>query len=140
MAVGLPFAIALEAPESVLDAVRVDCPTCPVSFACLARQGGTGYKWACCGSTGIETQVDGRKRLLVLDCAINNFGVRNNLDDFKVCPLCSGDIAVSVELDLIEWHLYVPTVHAKFPASVRRRIWQEARKEARKLKEKIKKP
>ena len=119
MRLGWPFAALLEVSPAQLDATRVDCGTCPVSIQCLAGDGGNGWRFDCCGATGVQVADGDGQLLLVMDCADNAFKARMHDKDLGVCPLCSGDLLKAHVLGMTDHHRYVPTAHAKHSTSVR---------------------
>jgi hypothetical protein len=134
MALGWPIKKLIEASPAQVDATRVDCGTCPVSLQCIAASGGNGWRFECCGSTGVE--VNGQ--LLIMDCQENRFEQRYEpAVSIKVCPLCSGDLVKGHLLGMSDHHRYVPTAHAKFPARVRLALWHKTMPEAVALKKRV---
>lgn len=117
-----------------LEAARVqpvDCGTCPVTLACAIGQGGTGYVFKCCGSTGVETQgSDGESLLLIIDCARHAFRnpheLAKSIGKDTTCPLCGGGIMDDVLLKLTAPCAWVPTVHARVPIETRLDVWRRA--------------
>ncbi len=122
------------------DIVVVDCPSCPVNLSCLTGKSGTGWRFDCCGTAGMDI----RGGQVMIDCGINQF-VRDEhiaLNRDK-CPLCTGGIMEAVELSqrnpfaLVNY--YLPTVHSKFQLAERltnlRRRRQEALAQTEETKE-----
>jgi hypothetical protein len=110
---------------------RVDCGTCPVTLACAIDQGGNGYTFDCCGSTAVEaTDDDGMPLLLIIDCGAHHFEKNEMSREMPECPLCSGEIADNVLLNLTTPCTWVPTVHAKVPVETRFDTWRRALPEA----------
>jgi hypothetical protein len=118
----LRFLDVVQQSERKLKEHVVDCGTCPVSMACAISQGGTGWRFQCCGSTSVS--IPGNT-LYIMDCGNNQFEV--NKDEFhrKVCPLCTGDIIESAVRGNTECYRYVPTVHAKVPLKTRLDVWRD---------------
>lgn len=95
----------------------VNCGTCPVTMACAVGQGGTGYEFECCRSTGV---VDAEGRMLAIDCTRHQFETRRVL---PLCPLCSGSI-VDGALREVQHAFWVPTIYAKVPVGQRIEAWR----------------
>ena len=117
----------LKLTERKLDSNTVDCGTCPVSLACAASQGGTGWRFPCCGAAAVETLVDRQHLVLVLDCANNAFeNTRSDAEYSKSkCPLCTGDLIEWAVRGNTETYRYVRTVHAHVPLKTRLDLWRE---------------
>jgi hypothetical protein len=98
----------------------VNCGTCPVSMACVVSEGGNGWRFRCCGSTGVEVQG----LLFVMDCNNNQFEVNKDVMRANVCPLCTGDIIESAVRGNAERYRYVRTVHAVVPLKTRLDVWR----------------
>jgi len=107
----------------------VDCGTCPVSIACATGTGGNGYRFPCCGVTGVP--VDGNV-LLVIDCERNRFELHAVSTTLQACPLCTGGIMEVMLLGMGGHNRYVPTVYAKVPLPERLRLWKKKLAQARK--------
>ena len=118
-----PLAV-IDDPASKIE--RVDCGTCPVSRACAIEQGGNGFTFSCCGSTGYETfDANGDPLLLLIDCARHRFrGHRPRHEELPVCPLCDGGIIDDVLNKLTDPCEWVPTVYAKVPVQTRLDVWR----------------
>ena len=114
------------------EVVPVDCPTCPVSMACVAGIGGNGWRFDCCGSTGIPVE----NGTLFVDCAINRFERHHKVKDFPRCPVCSGGIMEVIEaarrgeLASVGMNYYLPTVHAVVPLADRLVLLRRKHREA----------
>lgn len=109
---------------------RVTCGTCPVSLACVVGEGGTGWKFDCCGSTAVRIE----DQILLIDCAKNNFEQHKDAKEHQLCPLCSGGIMEAVERGRLDGgqdpNRYVLTVYAKVPFADRLAVWRRTHVEA----------
>lgn len=119
------FLDVIKEPIAKTEATRVHCGTCPVSMACMVGQGGNGWKFDCCGSTGFVFD----KTTLVVDCAKNEFEQAAEAKKFKLCPLCSGGIMEVIVRSVNETgdenNRYLLTEHAKVPLAQRIELWKE---------------
>ena len=122
MTPGWPIATLLQSKVSDVEQSVVDCGTCPVSIQCVLSDGGTGWRYDCCGSAAVE--VPG-PILLILDCQKNTFRQSERAEDMPRCPLCDGDLVKSHVLGMSGGHHYVPTVHAKHPPRVRLALFKK---------------
>lgn len=143
MKLGWSIADVLKASLKDVKETTVNCGTCPVSFQCMAGEGGNGYTFDCCKSTAVEVTEDGGERvLLIIDCANHQFEQRDVAKDASPCPFCSGDVVVAHALHMTPDHRYLPTEHAMVPLKTRLDLWRKklpaAIKEAKELDERAK--
>lgn len=118
------FADVLVLSPAKIEKTRVNCGTCPVNMACILGQGGTGWKFNCCGSTGYVLD----DATVAIDCANNAFEQNEDAKSWKLCPMCSGGIMEVVERarkDGGHKNLYLLTVYAKVPLEDRLKLWKE---------------
>lgn len=133
MKVGWSLTMLFEANPERVEASRVDCGTCPVSLQCALSDGGNGWRFSCCGATGVEANG----ALLVMDCQQNTFHQEERAAVIPQCPLCKGDLVKNHVLGMADHYRYVPTVHAKVPVRTRLALFHEKLPEALALKKRI---
>jgi hypothetical protein len=108
----------------------VDCGTCPVTVACAIEEGGAGWLYACCGSIGVYSDIEGVQTMLMVDCGVHKFARNEASDKLPKCPLCSGK-AIEIALRHVGTPaVWVPTVHARVPAETRVKVMRDALPEA----------
>lgn len=124
------FLDVIKEPVEATEKTRVDCGTCPVNMACVLKEGGNGWTFDCCHSTGFKMD----DLLLIIDCGKHEFEQTQEAKRWAKCPLCSGGIMEVVERTQREQgfdpNRYVLTVHAKVPFEERRTLWVEKHKQA----------
>lgn len=142
MKLGWTLEEALVASFKDVKRSTVNCGSCPVSFQCVAAEGGNGFTFDCCRSTAVEVTTDGMRILLIVDCANHQFVQRDVAKDAAPCPLCSGDFVLSHLLGMSLDHHYLPTEYAKVPLKTRLDLWRaklpEAKETVRELEEREK--
>lgn len=125
----MTFFDAVRLPIDKVEATRVSCGTCPVNLSCVVGQGGNGWKFDCCGSSGYVLD----DVTLVVDCANNGFEQLAKAKEHSLCPLCSGGIMEVVEraqADGGKRNLYLLTEHTRVPIADRIELWKRRQLEA----------
>ena len=122
----------------------VDCGTCPISMACAVGEGGSGWRFPCCGTTSVT--VDGATdQFVVVDCANNGFASTYSNERSMRCPLCSGDVVDGILRGSVGQYRYLRTIHSKVSPKQRLKVLRDRvpvteehiRQERKRLKERL---
>jgi len=135
---------ALAATVEELRATVVTCGTCPISIQCAVRQGGTGWRFTCCQSTGVNVGGDDdmfhlgleEGEVVIVDCARQQFPRRPDVEGWA-CMLCSGKFASFGVLRGSERMRYLPTAYAAVSLETRVDAWRRGQADAQALRARL---
>lgn len=142
--IGWSIKDALAATVEELRATVVTCGTCPISLQCAVQRGGTGWRFTCCQSTGVNiggaddiyaTALE-EGEVVMVDCARQRFHRRPDIEA-RTCMLCSGKLASFNVLRGAERTRYLPTAYATVSLETRVDAWRRGQADAQALRARI---